>query len=50
MFDLRQVGYVIGMLVAALGLTMLAPMFVDLIEGRGHWPAFAESAVITILV
>ena len=50
MFDLRPVGYVIGMLVAALGLTMLAPMFVDLIEGRGHWPAFAESAVITILV
>ena len=50
MFDLRPAGYVIGMLVAALGLTMLAPMFVDLIEGRGHWPAFAESAVITILV
>ena len=50
MFDLRPVGYVIGMLVAVLGLTMLAPMFVDLIEGRGHWPAFAESAVITILV
>ena len=50
MFDLRPVGYVIGMLVAALGLTMLAPMLVDLIEGRGHWPAFAESAVITILV
>ncbi|WP_438991102.1 TrkH family potassium uptake protein [Lentibacter sp.] len=50
MFDLRPVGYVIGLLVAALGLTMLAPLAVDLAEGRGHWPAFAESAVITILI
>ena len=50
MFDLRPVGYVIGLLVAALGLTMLAPLAVDLAEGRGHWPAFAESSVITILI
>lgn len=50
MFDLRPVGYVIGLLVTALGLAMLGPMAVDLIEGRGHWTAFAESAVITALV
>ncbi|WP_439109515.1 TrkH family potassium uptake protein [Lentibacter sp.] len=50
MFDLRPVGYVIGLLVAALGLTMLAPMVIDMVDGRGHWPAFAESAVITMLV
>ncbi|MCH2096115.1 MAG: TrkH family potassium uptake protein [Rhodobacteraceae bacterium] len=49
MFDLRPVAYVIGLLVAALGLTMLLPLLVDLAEGRGHWPAFAESAIITIL-
>lgn len=49
MLDLRPVGYVIGLLVAALGGTMLLPMLVDLAEGREHWPVFAESAVITIL-
>ncbi len=50
MLDLRPVGYVIGLLVAVLGVTMLLPMLADLAEGRGHWTAFAESAVITILV
>ncbi len=47
---MRPVGYVIGLLVATLGLTMLPPLLVDLAEGRGHWPAFAESAVLTVLV
>jgi len=49
MLDLRPVGYVIGLLVAILGATMLLPMLIDLTEGRGHWPAFAESAVVTML-
>ncbi|MEL6523331.1 MAG: TrkH family potassium uptake protein [Pseudomonadota bacterium] len=47
MFDLRPVGYVIGLLVAILGLTMLLPMFIDLIDGNGHWPVFLESAALT---
>ena len=50
MFDLRPVGYVIGLLVTMLGFAMLLPLVVDLGEGMGHWPAFAESAMITILV
>ena len=50
MFDLRPVGYVIGLLVAVLGLTMIPPMLVDMAEGRGHWPVFAESAILTFLV
>jgi len=50
MLDLRPVGYVIGLLVAVLGVTMLLPMVADLAEGRGHWYAFAESALITVLV
>lgn len=50
MFDIRPVGYVIGLLVAILGLTMIAPMAIDLVDGRGHWPVFAESALITVLV
>ena len=47
MFDLRPVGYVLGLMVMVLGLTMLLPMLVDLAEGRGHWPVFAESAIVT---
>jgi trk system potassium uptake protein TrkH len=50
MFDIRPVAYLIGLLVASLGLTMLLPLLVDLAEGRGQWPVFLESAVITILV
>jgi trk system potassium uptake protein TrkH len=49
MFDLRPVGYVIGLLVAILGLTMVLPMVADLIEGGGHWTVFFESSVVTML-
>ncbi|WP_170604300.1 TrkH family potassium uptake protein [Ruegeria arenilitoris] len=49
MMDFRPVGYVIGLLVAILGATMLLPMLADLIEGRGEWHVFFESAVITML-
>uniref|UniRef100_UPI003B519205 TrkH family potassium uptake protein n=1 Tax=Roseovarius indicus TaxID=540747 RepID=UPI003B519205 len=49
MMDLRPVAYVLGLLVMALGLTMIAPMLVDIAEGRGHWPVFAESAILTVL-
>lgn len=49
MFDVRPVTYVIGLLVACLGLAMLLPMLVDIAEGRGQWPVFLESAIITVL-
>ncbi|MEQ6247460.1 TrkH family potassium uptake protein [Sulfitobacter sp. HNIBRBA3233] len=47
--DLRPVGYVIGLLVAVLGAAMIVPLLVDLAEGRGQWPVFFQSAVITFL-
>lgn len=50
MIDLRPVGYVIGLMVLALGVAMVLPMLVDIAEARGHWPVFAESAVITTLI
>jgi len=50
MFDIRPVGYVIGLLVAALGVTMFAPLLADLMAGNGHWPVFLESAILTIMV
>ncbi|SEK68945.1 TrkH family potassium uptake protein [Pacificibacter marinus] len=49
MYDLRPVGYVIGYLVAALGLTMLIPMGVDLLFGNGEWEVFFESGLITFV-
>ena len=49
MFDLRPVGYVIGLLVTILGATMCLPMIADLIEGRGEWYVFLESALMTML-
>lgn len=49
MLDIRPVGYVIGLLVAILGATMVLPLLVDLAEGQGHWRAFLQSGVITVL-
>ena len=49
MIDMRPVGYVIGILVVFLGLTMLAPLAVDFGQGNGHWPVFATSSAITII-
>ncbi|MFT5869291.1 MAG: trk system potassium uptake protein TrkH [Paracoccaceae bacterium] len=50
MFDLRPVGYVIGLLVSVLGATMLIPMALDWYVGNGHWFAFAQSGLITFLL
>ncbi|WP_204115482.1 TrkH family potassium uptake protein [Shimia biformata] len=49
MFDLRPVGYVVGLLVAMLGLTMFLPMLVDLVEGQGHWGTFFQSGLLTVI-
>jgi len=48
MIDVRPVGYVIGLLVAVLGVTMLGPMALDLRAGNGNWTAFLESAAISV--
>lgn len=50
MIDLRPVAYVNGLLLVALGFTMLGPMLADLVAGNGHWKVFAQSAIITVLV
>jgi trk system potassium uptake protein len=48
MFDLRPVGFIIGLLVAALGVTMLLPMVADLAAGDPHWLIFLECAMVTM--
>ncbi|MGR3290017.1 MAG: TrkH family potassium uptake protein [Paracoccaceae bacterium] len=50
MLDLRPVGYVIGLLIAALGAAMLFPMMIDYAEGTDHWAAFLEAAIISVVV
>ena len=49
MLDMRPVGYVIGLLVAVLGIAMVVPLLVDLAEGRGHAVVFVQSGLITTL-
>lgn len=49
MIDVRPVGYVIGWLVAALGLAMILPMAADLAAGRGNAAAFATSGILTVV-
>ena len=50
MLDFRPVGYVVGLLVFGLGLSMLLPMLWDSYVGNGHWFTFLESALITCTV
>ncbi len=50
MFDLRPVGYVTGLLIAALGAAMLMPMAVDILYGNDHWAIFLQSAVVTAVI
>jgi trk system potassium uptake protein TrkH len=49
MFDLRPVGYVLGLLVLSLGVTMLIPLAADVWAGNGHWGAFAQAAAVTFI-
>lgn len=48
MLDLRPVGYVIGLLVTAMGVAMLGPLLFDLVEDDPEWKTFLQSAAITI--
>ena len=49
MFDLRPVGYVVGLLVAVLGGIMLIPMVLDWWNGDPNAGAFFQAAVMTVL-
>ena len=49
MVDLRPVGYVIGLIIAVLGATMLLPFAADYVLATGNAQAFAEAAMICVL-
>ena len=48
MQDLRSVGYLFGLIVAALGAAMVLPVMADLRTGSGNWQAFLQSALATV--
>ena len=50
MLDLRPVGYVIGLLVAVIGVAMVGPLLFDLYEGDPEWKTFLQSSVITATI
>ncbi|MGR3511746.1 MAG: TrkH family potassium uptake protein [Paracoccaceae bacterium] len=50
MIDLRPVGYVVGLLVAFIGASMLVPMTLDLVAENGHAGVFLESCIVTVLI
>lgn len=49
MFDLRPVGFVIGLLVALLGASMAVPLLADLFFDADQWHEFAIAGLVTLL-
>lgn len=49
MLDLRPVGYIIGLLIAAMGIAMLVPMTLELLLGTKQWAVFFEASLITTM-
>ena len=49
MIDFRPVGHVIGLLVTALGASMIVPMAIDILSGNEHWAVFFNAAAISML-
>ena len=50
MIDLRPVVHLIGLIVAVFGITMIAPLAVDLFYSNNEWETFAVSTVVTFLI
>ncbi len=50
MIDLRPVFFVVGLMVAALGMAMFAPMVVDYVHDDRSWQTFGLSAILTTLM
>ena len=48
MLNLRPVGTIVGLAIAALGVAMLLPMLVDLQSGSPQWRVFLQSALGTV--
>ena len=49
MFDLRPIGYVIGLFISVLGVAMVPVAIADVLSSDKDWRAFALAAVITLV-
>lgn len=50
MIDLRPVGYVLGLLIAAFGAAMALPAALDLVDGARNWRAFVVAGAASVAV
>ncbi len=50
MNDLRAVGYIIGLLLSVIGVTMAAPGVLDALASAPNWRAFAVSGAVTLFI
>ncbi len=48
MIDFRPIGFVIGALVATLGVTLMVPAILDLALGHENWRGFAAASLVTL--
>ncbi len=48
MLDLRFVGYLFGLIVAALGVAMVLPLLAEIRSGSGNWQGFVQSGLATV--
>ena len=50
MLNVRPIGFIVGILVVILGISMLLPLLADLYFQDQHWKIFAYSSFFTIVV
>ena len=48
MIDFRPIGFVIGALLATLGITLMVPAILDLALGHENWRSFAAASLVTL--
>ncbi len=50
MLNIRPIGYVVGILIVILGVSMILPLLVDIYFQDDHWKIFGYSSFITIVI
>lgn len=50
MIDFRPISFVIGALLATLGIALMIPALIDLAAGHENWTAFAAASLVTLFI
>ena len=48
MIDFRPISFVIGILLATLGIALIIPTLIDLGAGNSNWLGFAAASLVTL--